>query len=100
MSSKRRKHQALTVKWKLEIRVDSLPPEKKKKDVASEYGIAPSTLSTNLKDKEKLRALAVIGKSKKKCHRDPTRPEIDAALSSDLQPCEPNRFQSVERFLK
>ena len=42
--------------------------------------IAPSTLSTILKDKEKLNASTVVGNSKKKRHRDPTRPEIDAAL--------------------
>ena len=63
MSSKRRKYRALTIKRKLEIieRVNNLPPDKKKKDVASEYGIAPSTLSTILKEKEKLRASAVVG---------------------------------------
>ena len=69
-----------SIKRKLEIIVNSLPPDKKKKDVASEYGIAPSTLSTILKDKEKLRPSAVVGNFKKKRHRDLTRPEIDTAL--------------------
>ena len=59
--------------------MNSLPPDKKKKDVASEYGIAPSTFSTILKEKEKLRASAV-GNFQKKRHRDPTQPEIDTGL--------------------
>ena len=52
---KRRKYKSLTVKRKLEVieRVESIPPGKKK-DIAAEFGIPQSTLSTILKDKEKL----------------------------------------------
>lgn len=39
---------------------------RKKKDVASEFGIPQSTLSTILKDKEKLRASYITGRSKRK----------------------------------
>ena len=69
----------LTIKKKLEIidRVDNLPLGKRKKDIASEFGIPQSTI---LKDKAKLRASYTVGSTKKKRHRDPTRSEVDAAL--------------------
>lgn len=71
MSGGRNKYQSLTVKRKLEIinRVDSLPPGKRKKDIASEFGIPKSIIFEN---KDKLRASYVIGSIKKKRHRDPT----------------------------
>ena len=71
----------LTVKRKLEIidRVKNLPPGKKKKDVASEFKIPPSTLSTILKNKDILKSSSGIANSKKR-QREPTRVYVDAAL--------------------
>ena len=59
----RGKYQSLTVKKKLEIidQVESLPPGKKKKDIASNFGILQSTLSDILKDKENMRAFYEYG---------------------------------------
>ena len=50
------RYQSLTIKRKLEIidKVDSLPPGKKKKDIAAECGIPASTLSTIFKSRESL----------------------------------------------
>lgn len=79
---RRGKYQSLTLKKKLEIisRVENLPPGKKKKDIASEFGIAQSTLSTILKGKHKIQASSSSGSTKKKRHRESTKPEVDAAL--------------------
>ena len=76
------RYQSLTVKRKLEIidRVENLPPGKKKKDVASEFKIPPSTLSTILKNKDVLKSSSGIANSKKKCQREPTRVDVDTAL--------------------
>ena len=78
----RYRYQSLTVKRKLEIidKGDSLPPGKQKKDIASEFGILQNTLSTILKDKDKLCASYAVSNTKQKCHREPTQPDIDAAL--------------------
>ena len=79
---KRRKYKSLTVKRKLEVieRVESLPPGKKKKYIAAEFGIPQSTLSTILKDKEKLLVTCTTGNAKRKRYRESTKPEVDAAL--------------------
>ena len=45
--------------------VETLPPGKKKKDIATEFGIPPSTLSTIVKNKETLKASHATGSSKK-----------------------------------
>ena len=47
------KYPSLTIKRKLQIveAVETLPPGKKKKDIVTEFGISPSTLSTILKNK-------------------------------------------------
>lgn len=78
----KRSYQSLTIKKKLEIidRVESLPPGKKKKDIAAEYEIPCSTLSTILKDKDKLRENHCFGSSKKKRQRNPTQGDVDEAL--------------------
>lgn len=47
--------------------------------MAIEYGIPQSTLSTILKDKDKLKSY-ISGNSNKKCHRDSTNPVVDTAL--------------------
>ena len=79
---KRARYQSLTIKRKLEIidKVDSLPPGKKKKDIAAECDIPPSTLSTILKNRDSLLAKYALGSNKKKRYREPTRLEVDAAL--------------------
>lgn len=78
---KRTRYQSLTIKRKLEIidQVEHMPPGKRKKDVAAEFDIPQSTLSTILKDKDSLRANDVIG-NKTKRQRNPTRLDIDATL--------------------
>ena len=79
---KRARYQSLTTKRKLEIidKVDSLPPGKKKKDIAAECDKPPSTLSTILKNRDSLLAKHALGINKKKRYREPTRLEVDAAL--------------------
>ena len=64
MASKQ-KYKSLSVK-KLEIleRLDHLPAHKKKKDIAAEFGIPCSTLSTILKNKETLKRQHALGRSK------------------------------------
>lgn len=77
----RGKYRCLTLKRKLEL-LDEVEqsPRKKKKDVASKFGIPQSTLSTIIRDKEKLRASSVAGRTQRKRCRQPTRPDVDAAL--------------------
>ena len=69
-------------KQKLEIlvRLDHLPAHKKKKDIAAEFGIPCSTLSTILKNKETLKRQHVLGSSKKFRLKESTKPDVDAAL--------------------
>ena len=71
---KRSRYQSLTIKRKLEIidKVDSLPPGKKKKDIAAECDIPPSTLSTILKNRDNHLAKHALGSNKKKRYREPT----------------------------
>ena len=57
-----------------------MPPGKKKKDIAAECDIPPSTLSTILKNRDNLLAKHALGSNKKKRYREPTRLEVDAAL--------------------
>ena len=78
----RARYQSLTIKRKLEIidKVDSLPPGKKKKDIAAECDIPPSTLSTIQKNRDSLLAKHALGSNKKKHYREPTGLEVDAAL--------------------
>lgn len=79
---KKTRYQSLTIKRKLEIieRVEHLPPHKKKKDIAAEFGIPQSTLSTILKNKDSLQANDVAGGKKKKRVRTPTKLDVDVAL--------------------
>ena len=78
----RNKYQSITIKCKLEIidLVDKVPAGKKKKDIASGVGIPASTLSTILKNRDVLQASHAFESSKKKRNRDPSRPDVDAAL--------------------
>ena len=80
MASKQ-KYKSLSVKQKLEIleRLDHLPAHKKK-DIAAEFGIPCSTLSTILKNKETLKRQHVLGSSKKFRLKESTKPDVDTAL--------------------
>ena len=81
MASKQ-KYKSLSVKQKLEIleRLDHLPAHKKKKDIAAEFGIPCSTLSTILKNKETLKRQHALGSSKKFRLKESTKPDVDATL--------------------
>ena len=65
---KRQRYQSLTIKRKLEIidKVDTSPPGKKKKEIAAEFGIPPSTLSTILKNRDSLQTRHAVGSNTKK----------------------------------
>ena len=92
---KRAKYLSLTMKTKLDIidMVNNLPPGKRKKDIAAEYDIPPSTLSTILKCKDKLlQEKQALGSSKKKRHRCPTNSEVDVSL---FQWFTASRLQSI-----
>ena len=80
MASKQ-KYKSLSVKQKLEIleRLDHLPAHKKK-DIAAEFEIPCSTLSTILKNKETLKRQHALGSSKKFRLKESTKPDVDAAL--------------------
>ena len=82
IENKKKTYNSLPIKRKLEIinRVEQLPPNKKKKDIAAEFGIPASTLSTILKSKDALRNHHAVGSSKKMRHKNPTRPDVDAGL--------------------
>ena len=55
-------------------------PLGKKKDIAAEWDIPPSTLSTILKNWDSLLTEHAIGSNKKKRYREPTGLEVDATL--------------------
>ena len=77
---KRSRYKSLDIKRELDI-VESAPPGKKKKDIALEVGIPPSTLTTILKNKATLRG-QTLGNKKKKRNHNPSRPDVDKALFS------------------
>ena len=82
MSWSRDSYKSLTIKRKLEIvdAVEKAPASKKKKELAAEFNIAPSTLSSTIKNKDSLKVKANSGGKGKKRNRDPTRPDVDKAL--------------------
>ena len=82
MSRSRGSYKSLTIKRKLEIvdAVEKAPASKKKKELAAEFNIAPSTLSSIIKNKDSLKVKANSGGKGKKRNRDPTRPDVDEAL--------------------
>ena len=86
------RYQSLTIKREIIDKLDSLPPGKKKKDIAAECDIPSSTLSTILKNRDSRLAKHALGSNKKKCHREPTRLEVDAALFQWLTAA---RLQSI-----
>ena len=75
-------YKSLTIKRKLEIinAVEKAPPTKKKKEIAAEFDIPPSTLSTIMKKKDSLKEKATFGSKGKKRNRDPSRLDVDEAL--------------------
>ena len=79
---RRMRYKSLTIKQKLEIidLVEKAEPGKKKKEIAAELSIPPSTLSTILRNKSALMASHAFGSTKKKWHRYPSRTDVDAAL--------------------
>ena len=96
----RHRYQSLTAKRKLEI-IDSLSPGKWKRIIiiiASEFGIPQSTLSTILKDKDRLRALYAVGGTKRSVTENRHDLTLMLLSTNGLQPQEPNRFQSVDKF--
>ena len=92
-------YKSLSVKQKLEIleRLDHLPAHKKKKDIAAEFGIPCSTLSTILKNKETLKRQHALGSSKKFRLKESTKPDVDAALFQWFTELEPSLSLSVEK---
>ena len=82
MSWSRGSYKSLTIKRKLEIvyAVEKAPASKKKKELAAEFNIAPSTLTSIIKNKVSLNVKANSGGKGKKRNRDPTRPDVDEAL--------------------
>ena len=99
----RARYQSLTIKRKLEIidTVNSLPPGKKKKDIAAECDIPPSTLSTILKNRDSLLAKHALGSNKKKRYREPTRLEVHrccpvSVVYSCPAPVHPNQRGNTE----
>ena len=81
MQRRRPKYNSLTIKRKLEI-VDIVnnAPADKKKDIAAEVGLPPSTLSTILKNQDSLRASYGVGSKKRKRNREPSRINVDEGL--------------------
>lgn len=75
------KYRSISIKRKHEIidRVENLQ-RKRKKDIAQEFKIPASTLSTILKNKDSLRKCHTFGGSKRMRCKDPTRTDVDAAL--------------------
>ena len=63
MSRSRGSYKSLTIKGKLEIvdTVEKAPASKKKKELAAEFNIAPSTLSSIIKNKDSLKVKANSG---------------------------------------
>ena len=82
MSRSRGSYKSLTIKRKLEIvdAVEKAPASKKKKELAAEFNIAPSTLSSIIKNKDSLKVKGNSGGKGKKRNRDLTRPDVDEVL--------------------
>ena len=70
----------LTYETKAEIIAEVDKGTKAKKDIAKEYGIQPNTLSTFLKDRQKIIGGIVKGKQKCKRQKPCTLPELDGAM--------------------
>jgi hypothetical protein len=76
-------HKSLTIKRKLELiaAVANAPPGKRKKEIAADFKVPPSMLSTIIKEKTTLKAFATFGNAdKKKRNREPSRKDVDEAL--------------------
>ena len=60
--------------------MEKAPASKKKKEIAVEFDIHQSTLSTILKNKVSLKASSTSGSKNRKHNRDPTRTDVDTTL--------------------
>ena len=80
MASKQ-KYKSLSVKQKLEVleRLDHLPAHKKK-DIAAEFGIPCSTLSTDTEEQGNFEETTCSWKPQKVRLKESTKPEVDSAL--------------------
>lgn len=80
----RTNYKSLTAKQKLEIidLVEKARLGKKKKEIATELSILPSTLSTILKNKATLRVGHAFGNKQKMRHRDPSGTDVDCCNGS------------------
>ena len=76
----RSKYQSLSIKRKLEIidAVEKAPARKKKKEVATEFGIPTSTLCGILKKKGELKESMSYGRNSIKRNRDSSQADVDA----------------------
>jgi hypothetical protein len=78
------KRQSLSLEKKAEIiaAVDNAPPSKKKKDIATDFGILPNTLSTILKNRSAIMAnqqqQSIAANRKRFCSTK--YPEVEEAL--------------------
>ena len=83
-TKQKKAYNSLPIKHKLEIinLVENLPPDKKTKDIAAEFGIPASILSNILKSKETLRSHHTIG-SFNKVNIEPPY-DLLARLDSEL----------------
>lgn len=78
MSNK--KYKTLTISDKRKIIQEIDKGEKKKFEIAKEYGIPPSTLSTFLKNRDKIMESDIKSSDKRKRMREPGIPEVDRAI--------------------
>ena len=74
------KYQSLSIKRKLEIidDVEKAPAGKKKKEIATEFGIPTSTLCGILKKKGDLKESMSYGRNSRKRNRDISQADVDA----------------------
>ena len=82
MSGNKRQSLSLEKKAAIIAAVDTAPPSKKKKDIATDFGILPNTLSTILKNRSAIMAnqqQQSIAANRKR-FRSPKYPEVEEAL--------------------
>ena len=95
------RYKSLTIKRKLEIidLVEKAEPGKKKKEIATELSIPPSTLSTILSNKTTLMASHAFGSTKMR-HRYPSRTDVDAALFQWFTAARPQSIRISGEIMK
>jgi hypothetical protein len=85
-SSSKRTKNSLSLKQKIELikRIETAPPHKKRRQIAEEFGVAPSTISCVVKNKDKLKEAFYqdgVDLSKRR-FRKAVHEDIDSALYS------------------